>query len=95
MTEMSQRGNAATRRRLRYHHRTFGKRQIGMGWTTLDTRTLYENPWMELREDSVINPRGGRNEYGWVHFRNRAVAMIPIDEDGNTWLIGQDRFTLG
>lgn len=66
-----------------------------MGWTTLDSRVLYQNPWMELREDSVINPRGGRNEYGYIHFRNRAVAMIPIDEDGNTWLVGQDRFTLG
>lgn len=66
-----------------------------MGWTKLDSRVLYENPWMELREDSVINPRGGRNEYGYVHFRNRAVAMVPIDADGNTWLVGQDRFTLG
>lgn len=66
-----------------------------MGWTKLDSRVIYNNPWMELREDSVINPRGGRNEYGYVHFRNRAAAIVPIDEDGYTWLVGQDRFTLG
>lgn len=66
-----------------------------MGWTKLDSQTLYENDWMELREDAVINPRGGRNNYGHVHFKNCAVAIIPIDEHGNTWLIGQDRYTLG
>ncbi|MDX1516571.1 MAG: NUDIX hydrolase [Woeseiaceae bacterium] len=66
-----------------------------MSWKKLDSRVLYENPWMQLREDSVINPGGGRNEYGWVHFKNRAVAILPLDADGHTWLVGQDRYTLG
>lgn len=66
-----------------------------MGWTRLDSKILYRNDWMELREDAVINPRGGRNDYGYIHFRNRAVAIIPIDTDGNTWLVGQERYTLG
>ena len=65
-----------------------------MGWTRLDTKVLYRNDWMELREDSVVNPRGGRNDYGYIHFRNRAVAIVPIDADGNTWLVGQERYTL-
>ncbi len=65
-----------------------------MSWKQLDTRTVYENPWMEVREDYVVNPGGGRNHYGWVHFKNRAIAIVPLDEAGNTWLVGQQRYTL-
>jgi 8-oxo-dGTP pyrophosphatase MutT (NUDIX family) len=66
-----------------------------MSWKQLDSRTVYENPWMEVREDDVVNPGGGRNHYGYVHFKNRAIAILPLDDDGNTWLVGQQRYTLG
>ncbi len=65
-----------------------------MSWTRLDSRTVYENPWMEVREDHVINPGGGRNHYGYIHFKNRAIAILPLDDEGNTWLVGQERYTL-
>lgn len=66
-----------------------------MGWKQLTSRIVWENDWMAVREDEVINPGGGRNLYGHVHFKNRAVAIVPLDEDGNTWLVGQERYTLG
>ena len=66
-----------------------------MSWKKLSSRTVYENDWMEVREDHVVNPGGGENHYGWVHFKNRAVAIVPLDEHGNTWLVGQQRYTLG
>ena len=34
---------------------------------------------MAVREDEVINPGGGRNLYGHIHFKNRAVAIVPLD----------------
>ena len=49
---------------------------------------------MRVMDDEVINPSGGKNQYGYVHFKNRAVGIIPIDADGNVWLVGQDRYTL-
>ena len=66
-----------------------------MSWKTLDSRTVYENDWMEVLEDHVINPGGGENQYGYVHFKNRAIAIVPLDDVGNTWLVGQERYTLG
>lgn len=66
-----------------------------MTWKKLGSRVVFENPWMRVFEDEVVNPGGGRNRYGWVHFRNRAVAIVALDEEGNTWLVGQDRYTLG
>ena len=29
-----------------------------------------------------------------MHFKNKAIGIVPIDEDGNTWLVGQYRYTL-
>lgn len=65
-----------------------------MSWKKLSTRTVWENDWMRVLEDDVINPGGGRNQYGHVHFKNLAVAIVPLDDDGNTWLVGQERYTL-
>ena len=49
---------------------------------------------MRVLEDRVINPRGGRNNYGHIQFLNRAVAIVPIDDEEHTWLVGQHRYTL-
>ena len=66
-----------------------------MAWKKLESRVVFDNPWITVFEDRVINPGGGRNDYGHVHFKNRAVAILPLDEAWNTWLVGQDRYTLG
>ncbi len=66
-----------------------------MGWKKLSTRMVWENDWMQVHEDEVVNPGGGENLYGHVHFKNHSVAIVPLDEIGNTWLVGQDRYTLG
>ncbi|SKB09159.1 8-oxo-dGTP pyrophosphatase MutT, NUDIX family [Prosthecobacter debontii] len=61
-------------------------------WTTLSTREGYSNPWIRVREDQVINPRGGHGIYGVVEYQNRAVGVVPVDDQGYTWLVGQWRY---
>lgn len=61
-------------------------------WTELETEVKYSNPWIEVSESQVLNPNGGKGIYGVVHFKNLAIGVIPIDDEGNTWLVGQDRF---
>lgn len=63
-------------------------------WTTKSSKKIYENPWIELTEFQVIHPGGKDGIYGVVHFKNMAVAIIPLDEDYNTWIVGQYRYTL-
>ncbi len=63
-------------------------------WKTLGIKSIYENPWLRLEEHAVINPAGGKNLYGKICFLNQAVGVIPLDEAGNTWLVGQYRYTL-
>jgi len=63
-------------------------------WKTLSSKEIYSNPWIELQEDQVINPAGKPGVYGKVCFKSQAVGIIPVDEQGNTWLVGQYRYTL-
>jgi 8-oxo-dGTP pyrophosphatase MutT (NUDIX family) len=63
-------------------------------WTTLTCRQVYSNNWIQVEEHDVINPAGGKGIYGKVHFRNKAIGIIPVDEHGNTWLVGQYRYVL-
>ncbi len=61
-------------------------------WQVTDQKDIYDNPWIRVVEYNVINPGGGRGIYGKVHFKNTAIGIVPLDEEGNTWLVGQYRF---
>ncbi|MEC5125479.1 NUDIX hydrolase [Verrucomicrobiales bacterium BCK34] len=63
-------------------------------WKTHETRLAYENPWIKVTESDVTTPGGTPGIYGIVHFKNRAIGVIPVDSDGNTWLVGQFRYAL-
>src|SRR3954447_25437003 len=64
-------------------------------WTTLGTQPVYDNPWIAVREDRVVRPDGSPGIYGVVHFKNRAIGVLPVDEQGRIWLVGQYRYPLG
>jgi 8-oxo-dGTP pyrophosphatase MutT (NUDIX family) len=63
-------------------------------WTTNNNTTIYENAWIKLEHHDVVIPSGKEGVYGKVCFKNKAIGIIPIDRDGNTWLVGQFRYTL-
>lgn len=63
-------------------------------WQTTSSKPIYDNPWISVREDQVINPGGGKGIYGVVSFKNLAIGIVPIDEEGYTYLVGQWRYTL-
>jgi 8-oxo-dGTP pyrophosphatase MutT (NUDIX family) len=63
-------------------------------WRTNAVRVIYDSPWLRLEEHDAINPAGKSCDYGKVCFKNQAVGILPIDEAGNTWLVGQHRYTL-
>ncbi|MFP5082036.1 NUDIX domain-containing protein [Pedobacter sp. JCM 36344] len=63
-------------------------------WTTLERKEVYDNNWINVNEHQVINPSGGHGIYGVVHFKNLAIGVLPLDEDNNTWLVGQYRYPM-
>ncbi len=68
--------------------------EIKNPWRTLESKQIYENDWIVLSEHQVINPNGNKGIYGKVSFKNIAIGIIPLDQNGDTWLVGQYRYTL-
>ena len=63
-------------------------------WKTLNSKTVYENAWLELDHREVINPSGNDGIYGLVKFKNKAIGILPIDEKGMIYLVGQFRYAI-
>ncbi|MDE3124249.1 MAG: NUDIX hydrolase [Bacteroidota bacterium] len=68
--------------------------EITNPWVILETQEVYQNAWIQLHHFTVINPSGKESIYGKVHFKNKAIGIIPVDKNGYTYLVGQYRFTL-
>lgn len=63
-------------------------------WTRVSARTVYENPWIRVEDHVVVEPGGQPGQYGKVCFKSNAIAVLPLDSDGYTTLVGQYRYTL-
>jgi 8-oxo-dGTP pyrophosphatase MutT (NUDIX family) len=63
-------------------------------WQVKGSRQEYDNPWIMVTHYEVINPSGGAGIYGKVHFKNRAIGILPLDAGGNTYIVGQFRFPI-
>ncbi|MCI5043407.1 MAG: NUDIX hydrolase [Aquisalinus sp.] len=62
-------------------------------WQVHGEETVFENPWLALKRYPITQPNTGEpGEYGVVHFKNIAVGVLPLDDEGYTYLIGQHRF---
>ena len=63
-------------------------------WKTFSSREKYDNQWINVCEHQIQNPAGKPGIYGKIHFKNKAIGIIPIDHENNTWLVGQWRYPL-
>lgn len=63
-------------------------------WRRLGRRVAYQNPWLTVWHDDVIRPDGAPGIYGVVHFANRAIGILALDEEDRVLLVGQHRYPL-
>lgn len=63
-------------------------------WQITADKQVYDNPWINLTEYQVINPSGKPGIYGKIHYKNYAIGILPLDDELNTYLVGQYRFAL-
>lgn len=63
-------------------------------WVVDGERVVFENPWIRITDHEVKRPDGEPGEYGVVHFKNRAIGVLALDQDGCAPLVGQYRFPL-
>lgn len=60
-------------------------------WKTLESRLVYSNPWISVREDQVIRPDGQNGIYGVVDTRI-ATGVVALTPDRDIYLVGQFRY---
>lgn len=63
-------------------------------WKTLNSKLVYESPWIAVNKHETINPAGKPAIYSVVNFKNLAIGILPLSNDGYTWLVGQWRYPL-
>lgn len=59
-----------------------------------ESREVYANRWMRVREDCVQFPNGAQGIYGVVE-KPDFVAIVPIDTDKRIHLVQQYRYPVG
>ena len=67
----------------------------GQPWTCLSRELVYDNPWISLTACQTVAPTGRPARYGLIHFKNRAIGVLPLFDNGDTVLVGQHRFPAG
>jgi 8-oxo-dGTP pyrophosphatase MutT (NUDIX family) len=70
-------------------------RPHGAPWKAGVERVAFESAWISVTDQTAIAPTGKPARYGLVRFKNLAVAVLPIHDDGTVTLVGQHRFPLG
>lgn len=76
--------------------RSVNDKQMGTNnWETVRSETAYENPWIQVQHRDVITPAGRPGIYGVVKFKNKAIGVVPLDDEGFIYLVGQHRYPLG
>jgi len=63
-------------------------------WQRLARRVAYQNAWITVYHDEVTRPDGRPGIYGVVHYDNRAVGVVALDDQDRVLLVGQYRYTL-
>lgn len=59
----------------------------------LDSKVVYQNKWMTVREDKILRPSGAEGIYGVVD-KPDCAAILAID-NGMIHLVQQYRYTVG
>jgi 8-oxo-dGTP pyrophosphatase MutT (NUDIX family) len=61
-------------------------------WTRLSTQCFYESQYVQVEEDQVRHRSGHIHSYTALRYRVHGVAVLPIDQEGFTYLVGQYRY---
>jgi 8-oxo-dGTP pyrophosphatase MutT (NUDIX family) len=64
-------------------------------WTTLAARTVFDDGRLRLHDDAVIQPDGQEGKYAYLEVELPVVAVVPIDGQGNVYLVRQWRYPWG
>jgi 8-oxo-dGTP pyrophosphatase MutT (NUDIX family) len=63
-------------------------------WELLGTEIGFDSPYYSARRDTVRHHSGHEHPYVHIRTKFRGIAVLPIDADGCTTIVGQFRYPL-
>jgi len=60
-------------------------------WQTLNSKVMYQNPWMTVHEDKVLMPSGKEGIYGFIESKP-GVFIIALTDNNKIYLIESFRY---
>lgn len=63
-------------------------------WKNHGGKTIYENPWLMLREYDVTTPSGKAGTYSVIEPKSQAVTVVALDGEERVVLIAEERFPI-
>ena len=63
-------------------------------WETLTAEVVHDTPWIRVSHHHVVDPGGNNGSYSIIHFKSLAIGIVPLDQDMNTWIVGQYRYPI-
>lgn len=70
-------------------------RPRGEGWRVNAKTHIHDNPWFRVDAFDAIAPTGAPAKYYRSSYKNAAVGVVALDDDGAISLVGQWRFPFG
>jgi 8-oxo-dGTP pyrophosphatase MutT (NUDIX family) len=64
-------------------------------WTVVSSERLFEDDFVTFIRHAVRNAAGQDTTYSVTRYKQIGVRILPIDHEGQTWLVGQYRFASG
>jgi 8-oxo-dGTP pyrophosphatase MutT (NUDIX family) len=63
-------------------------------WSLIQRNAKFDCPYFTVHSDTVTHRGRKQRSYNHIHKKNFGIAVVPIDNDGSTTLIGQYRYPL-
>ncbi len=63
-------------------------------WKILKSVQKYKNSWMEVKEETVIQPNGKKGIFGLTTIKD-GVSVLPFDGEGFVYLVQEFKYALG
>lgn len=63
-------------------------------YKVVSSKTVYKNPWIKVREDSVVNDKGEKSLFGVIDYKP-GVSIIALDKKKNIYLVKEYYHAIG
>lgn len=60
---------------------------------TIDSKIVYENPWIKIHEDTTLRTDGTKGLYAYLE-KQQGVVVITLDDDNSIYLIEEYRYPI-